>query len=791
MKKRILFALTLAVMLVCAFALSVGAEHNKSEVVSVSLSDGSSIDCALYDSEGDALVWYTLDEGATVTSVKTKELFNNTTGGKLVEATYLGDIYLDASTLLQKHNESTTNKIVVANLRECTFKTIDHAGYRATFSDSKVVQYVYLPNTFTNMGCNVFQNCTNLKVCDIPSDASFIISSANNFVGCTSLIEINLLGCTAVTGSIIHSHFSGCTSLTKVIINPETIDWKSIGGYSFGSCPLTQFGLIEGECTIPATTTYIGNAGFQNSRFTKVVMSDSITSLGWNVFASNPNLTEAYISSGLETSDIRVFYGCTSLATVTGLEGCKLTSIPTEYFMNTAVTSIVLPSTCTTVGFRAFNGCGSLLSVTIPEGFVLIDDYAFQNCKKLETCTFLGNAGENAVIDQAAFENCYELRDVNIPYGVTTLGNCAYKSAGTKDLTLPGTLTTLNGGSHFHGSALETVTGLENTQITVIPDSMFRSQSKWNDKVVRLPDTVTSIGQYGMADCAFEVLILSPNMTTIGIEAFVNCCSIREVYIPDTVTTIKNNAFRNNLVNDILFFVTSNDSEYIETIKTGTGTTNAVISLADYEADKDSYLKGRYVIYGCNVCDAFYDGKHQMSGDYTIQKGNYFESVTFADTCTREACGLDVIDNSKTIGAVFSYLGFSYTEAPVGGTYSMAQFFGVNEENLAKYEELMGTTLSFGVIAQANKLEAGQETVGTIKPTMGVGKVLYKDFTNGKHNYFEIKVSGISEALKDTKIVFCAYVIENGKMSYLNNNATVEELTGESYKDVVAIKNAK
>ena len=788
MKKRILLMLTLAVMFACVFMLSISAEYNKSEVVSVTLSDGSTQDCALYDSEGNALVWYTLDEGATVTSVKTKDLFSNTSGVKLTEATYLGDIYLDESTLLQKHNENTTNKIVVANLRECTFKNLDHSGYKATFGDSKFVQYVYLPNTFTNMGCNVFQNCTNLKVCDIPSDASFIISSANNFVGCTSLKEINLYGCTAVKGSIIHSHFSGCTSLTKVVINPETIDWQSIGGNSFANCPLTQFGLTEGECTIPANTTYIGNAGFQNARFTKVVMSDSVTSLGWNVFANNPSLEEVYISSGLTTSDIRVFLNCTSLATVKGLENCSLTTIPTEYFMNTAVTSIVPPSSCTTVGYKAFNNCGSLLSVTIPKGFVLIDDYAFQNCKKLATCTFLGNAGENAVIDQAAFENCQALSVVNIPYGVTTLGNCAYNKSGVKNLTLPSTLKVLNGSNHFQGNSLETVTGLENTQITTIPDSMFRSQSKWKDKVVRLPDTVISIGQYGMADCAFEVLILSPNMTTIGVEAFVNCRSIREVYIPETITTIKANAFSNGLVKNILFFVTSNDSDYIEAIKTGTATTNATVTLAEYESNKESYATGgRYVIYGCNKCDVFYSG-HTVENAVAPEKVNFFEQIVFSGVC--QNCGQNAIDNSKTIGAVFKYFGYSYTEAAIGGTYSMAQFFGVDEANLAKYENEIGTTLTFGVIAKANKVSEG-ETATAIKPSLDGEKVLSKDFTSDKHNYFEIKVSGIKGEQKNVKIVFCAYVIENGKMSYLNNNQTVEELTGESYNDVVAIKNAE
>ena len=178
--KKIIMCLAIMAMLVCALAFSVSAADT-SDTVTVTLSDGSTTECALYDADGNALVWYTLDSGATVISVKTSDLFANASGALLTEATYLGDIYLDAETALQKHNDKTTNMIVVANLRDCTFATVSHTGYKTTFGDSKVIQYVYLPSTVTTVGCNVFQKCTSLKVCDFPSDASFafiIVSTA-------------------------------------------------------------------------------------------------------------------------------------------------------------------------------------------------------------------------------------------------------------------------------------------------------------------------------------------------------------------------------------------------------------------------------------------------------------------------------------------------------------------------------------------------------------------------------------------------------------------------------------
>ena len=58
------------------------------------------------------------------------------------------------------------------------------------------------------------------------------------------------------------------------------------------------------------------------------------------------------------------------------------------------------------------------------------------------------------------------------------------------------------------------------------------------------------------------------------------------------------------------------------------------------------------------------------------------------------------------------------------------------------------------------------------------GKVLSNEFKNLVHDYFEIKVSGISEELFETNIVFCAYVIDNGDVSYLDGEAT--EIDGET-----------
>ena len=780
MKKRFLLIFTIVTMLALALAISVNAEFDKSEAVTVTLSNGATQSCALYDGEGDELVWYTLDDGATVVSVKAKELFFDTKGGKLTESANLTSIYLNAETALQIHNDNTTNKIVVANLRGCTFAGIYHSGYKTTFSNSKTVQYVYLPSTLKSFDCNTFQYCPNLKVCDIPNDASFTITSANNFVGCTSLMEINLFGCTSAKGSIFHSNFSGCTSLTKVIVNPDTIDWPAINGNTFANCPLTQFGLIPGECTIPASTTSLGDNCFQKSKFTTVNLADSqVKSIGYNAFEQNPNLTEVIFPKSLESMNIRVFKDCPSLATLTGLESTKLSTIPQETFYRSCLSTVVLPSSCTAIGYKAFADDGknisALTSITIPAGITLIDDYAFQNCKLLSSIIFLGDAGENAVIDIAAFENCKALTNVVLPNGIKALNNCAFKNSGIVNVTLPSTLEEVNGGEHFYGTALENVYGFENTKITTVPYAMFRGTSKWTPDVLRLPATVKTINQYGFADCGAKKIILNPGIETIGVEAFVNCGKVQEIYIPDSIVSISNSAFSNNVSKNILFFVVSSDSTYIEAIKAGGTYATTVVDYEAYVNDPTSYTSGKHLIYNVNKCVAFYNGEHTIDENNKII--NYANGFASSGTCTI-LCSTCLKEYTENLNALFTLLGSSvpsYTEGSITIGYS------INYEAISKYEELTGKELRYGLFVALQQV-IGQDDIFDDEGNKNERIITY-EVPSLNFAAFELKLTGFTtDEQKAAKIAMGAYVVVSkdgvNEYSYMQTDAPSN---GEKY----------
>ena len=515
------------------------------------------------------------------------------------------------------------------------------------------------------------------------------------------------------------------------------------------------------------------------------------------------NLEYAEISGPFESFGTSTFLGCNNLkkvvavntsntpatnsgvfSSLSAVADVSLHNIEIGYrmFYNVkTLTNLTITGTYTTIGIEAF--CGTkITSFVIPAGFTLIDDRAFQNVTTLTEITFAGNAGENAVIDQAAFEGCTGLTTLMIPEGVTTLGNCVCKKAGLTTLSLPSTLTTLNGSEHFWNTKLSNIIGFENTKITSIPNSSFRGFSNWKPDVLRIPDTVKSIGEYGLADAGAKYIILGTGIETLGKEVFVNCPNVKAYYLPDTITAIGADAFKNNKTNNILFFVASTDKDYIGTISTSTGVANTD-TYANYIVNEAGFASGKYIITGINKCVAFYNGKHESSEVENIIVSSYFEAIKVGSACTR-GCG--EVSISKTIDAIFGDYGYSCTEEAIGGSYSMSQFFGVNAEALNAYVKLTGKSFTYGLVASGS--------ANPLKYENGELVVADKSFTKGSetfaHDFFGIKINGMSKGDNlDKAIVFCAYVVDGENVFYLDNGVTATAVNGISYNEVYKLMN--
>ncbi len=658
-------------------------------------------------------------------------------------------------------------------------------------ADGNVVGVTAIPDYFADMqGSNV----SALMYFKLELD--YCTSVGANAFNKSAIREITLKGpMTKVSGA-----FSSCPNLTTVNID-NTGDRITLGGKAFAySAQLTSVtlngfnlpdylfenvnGLTGGLRVIATNVNTLGNMPFKNSTNLEfVTISGPLTSFGTNTFSGCTNINTVTVNN---TSDT-VATSSEAFDENKGIKHVTMHGVEIGYRMFYKVTtleSLTLSNIGTVIGQEAFRS-STITEFTIPSGFTLISQHAFADCKSLATVTFAGNAGENAEIGYASFENCSALETVNIPEGVTTLGDCPFKNAGVKHLSLPSTLTTANGSNHFYGCKLETVTGLENTKLTSIPGSMFRGASNWKPDVVRIPDTVTHIEKYGFADCGAKVFILGAGVESIGAEAFVNCPNVKEVYIPDTVSSISSDAFKNNKTGNILFFVTSSNADYIAAIKTGTmATSNEAVTHEAYKASPDSFTKGRYVIYGCNICEVLYNNVHAMAGEQKITVTSYFEAITIGDRCTRNGCGNAVV--TKTIDAIFVDRGYSCTEKAINGVYSVSQFYEINKTAYDAYVLETGYAFEYGFVVSVSDDPMNEENGSLIDE----GKTFITESKFFQFDYFSISVTGFTDGTegtkdtRDSKLSFCLFVKDGEKLSYLDGGKTVDKITQKSYNDV-------
>ena len=233
-----------------------------------------------------------------------------------------------------------------------------------------------------------------------------------------------------------------------------------------------------------------------------------------------------------------------------------------------ALTSVSIPSTVTKIGKDAFHGSQKLSSVTIPNSVISIGDDAFSGCKYLQTIsigsgvssmgksTFSGCDNSSTITVNSAnttFEVSngvlinkststalfipYRKNDgVIIPEGVTTLAeNLFYNHKYITSITLPSTLTTINGNSMGWFTNCNNLTAINvNTNADsydtkyVSKDGVFYIKYGWDLSLVKCP--VKNSGS----------ITIPEHTTYIYSDAFTGCASLTSMtVIPSTPPTVE------------------------------------------------------------------------------------------------------------------------------------------------------------------------------------------------------------------------------------------------------------
>ena len=254
-----------------------------------------------------------------------------------------------------------------------------------------------------------------------------------------------------------------------------------------------------------------------------VVIEDGITSIGNYAFFRNEEIEEVSLPSTLQSVGTSAFYGA-ALSSLELPQG--LTTISNSALGGIKkLTEIEIPDSVTDIGKTAFTGCTNLERVTLPCSAVLAnstDNYndVFYNCNKLNTLYFTKGTGSMPDYETVSPFKAISgtLTEVSFAEGVDYIGQNTFRDC----------------------SKLETV-NMPLTQPVIGKDAFKGTpyyKSTFDEKGLIISGTILCDGMYAEGD-----VVIPDGITEISNDAFKNNKNITSIIIPESVKTVGASVF--------------------------------------------------------------------------------------------------------------------------------------------------------------------------------------------------------------------------------------------------------
>ena len=282
----------------------------------------------------------------------------------------------------------------------------------------------------------------------------------------------------------------------------------------------------EGVYVMPETVETIDGKAFEDcDLLTEVVISPKVTEIVYYTFASCDNLQAVDLPAGLVSIGESVFYNTQNL------------------------TEIEMPDTLENIGNRAFK-LSAIPLVTLPDSmqWVEYEAFAFSGLSQLDLGNGLQGIGRNAFkgtaitdvdlpdslleVGMEAFCDCWQLKALTIGSGLTYIDELTFANTALEEVVLPENIEFVGYGA-FMNSALTNVV-FENPAVD-IGTSAF---SYTNLKTLKLGDKTERISRYAFRETDITEIDIPDSVTRIVYGAFMDCESLADIRIPDSVMYI-------------------------------------------------------------------------------------------------------------------------------------------------------------------------------------------------------------------------------------------------------------
>ena len=403
----------------------------------------------------------------------------------------------------------------------------------------------------------IYYRCNNNDLTDPTVAVTYMGSSSkaykNEYAGHVSIPStITRRGKTYRVTEINAGAFEDCDKLTSICI-PSSV--TNIGYFAFYECinlTAVYISSIEAWCKtkIGSNPLHYAHKLYLNGKLvTKLIIPESVTSIGVEVFAGCSSLTSITIPESVAEIGNFTFSGCTSLKEVIiedggatlslGYEDRSISKIGAGLFYDCPLETVYLGRNLSYLsgemyGFSPFYKKETLKSLTVGDGVTEIGEYTFEGCK------FTSVKCPDRFLDM--FEIYAEVGDFVFREGSTP--RLVKYNGNSQEIVLP---------EDFKGKkyAIDEAafSGLQNFSI-VIPEGVAKIESGLFEACgsrltsVTIPNSVTEIGEDAFKGCSgLRFIVVPEGVTKIGNYAFSGCSSLTAINIPEGVTSIGDEAF--------------------------------------------------------------------------------------------------------------------------------------------------------------------------------------------------------------------------------------------------------
>ena len=760
MKKRILLAVSMVMMLVCVLAISAGAASTTGVIdyaETATLTDGTVL--PIYDEDKNPLIWYISGtETVTVDGVETTK-----------------NIYSSVVSTATKESPDANGYYVIYNGSTKTYT--GPTGEQLPYFYSTEIWIKHTTDTSVNFKGDDTMVVANLRGVNIGDFQGGTIDKLQCFYAPVNMVRSGDFR----VSSLVLADFTQSVNMRMVIS-------QAFSAGVAGKIKEVRFPTIEPIYNaegVLVNAFEIGNYGFQNCKLiTKLDFPETLYKVGNNAFQNCNNMTTIGSVPNLTIINADAFENC---YTLTGLDfkNTKLTTIGARAFRYAGVQDFVeFPSTLTSIGENAFYQAKLIKAVKLSENLESLGNQAFRQITTLEYFDF--NGFEIETMGDYFFYQNRSLKAVSLPEGLTSFGTRCFEGCTSLEaLYLPDSVTML--------PYLQSIKNLYfvNEPFAIDWESGIFASADWNGQkpekpeIYYMPTSLVSVQEKSLHSCTGinDTIVFPEGFTQVADQyTFFSIANRNFVFLGNVTlfntnsTGLSNYYFINDSVTDESLTGTRADKYQLYFHSAGAHLTEKRNTVADADCVTDE--KAANICFCGHEISIDYVPDTALGHNHTVALGiiyeDYFANGYIGFGCER----CDDVNKTEAVDPIFSWKGYSCTETAIGGANSITQAYAINRDALDAYKAEKGEAFSFGMVAAVNY------TDNSVEVDFSDEKVQKFDLSDLIHDWVEIKVAGLSGEQLNVNIVFCAYVSDNGKTIYLDEGATKTALTGFSYNAI-------